>query len=201
MSEISPEVTQRPTTSVIYTSSRHGQIDIRNEVIEAVGLLLRAAFYVATFASITWALLHHSEVRGQSTIQCKDRLNTSPGFEGDPDFYGLGIRLGVYLQWLSDLITAGYLENDRKYVLTTYHIFSISLTVALFVKIFTASCKFSVEVYIVLILFWDGLNIVQLHMMRAISMAKQFRNTDREVQHTYPTPPRPSKKLLWSTQL
>lgn len=165
------------------------------------GILFRAAFLLATFATIIWALVRHAE-RSHNALDtaCDSRLkNDSVGFDGDPDFYGLGIRLGVYLQWLSDLITTGYLEKERQYVLLTYQIFSISIVVALFVKIFTSTCTFSAEVFTVLVLFWGGYNIVQIPTMKAIS-----RNKINKLYKKDPLNfeiPRSSRKLRWSMQL
>jgi len=138
--------------------------------------LLRAASYLAVFAVIVWALVRHGE-RSPTAVDaaCDSRFGHPVGFEGDPDFYGLGIRLGVYFQWLTDIITTGYLEEERQNVLITYHIFSISITVALFVKIFASACTFSAEIFIVLVLFWGGYNIVQIPMLNAMERTESDR--------------------------
>lgn len=167
---------------------------------KAVRLLFRAAFLLATFATIIWALIRHGE-RSKSTLDaaCQNRLkDTLVGFDGDSDFYGFGIRLGIYLQWLTVLITTGYLEEDRQYVFMTYQIFSISITVALLVKIFTSACTFSVEIFTVLVLFWGGYNIVQTPMMQAMSWNK-FEPRLLDLCHL--RLPASSRKLKWITQL
>ncbi|KAL6718545.1 hypothetical protein ACLMJK_004637 [Lecanora helva] len=164
------------------------------QLFTAPAFLLRATLFIATLAAIAWALIHYGQ-RSQSAVNdlCQSRFGDPDGFEGDPDFYGLGIRLGIYLQWLASLITTEYLEKNRSYVLLTYHIFSVSITVALFVKIFISTCTFSAEMFIVLTLFWGGYNIVQLPMMRAESLTKLAR-AEKEY-------PKTSKKLRWSMQL
>lgn len=163
-------------------------------------IFLRVILALATFANITWLLVRHGQ-RSQSALDaaCKSRSEEPDGFAGDPEFYGLGIRLGVYFQWLTDLITMGYLEEERQYALMTYHIFSISITVALFVKVFTSPCTFSAEIFLVLVLFWGGYNIVQIPMMQAMSLNKihQLRKEDPARFET----PRSVRKLRWSIQL
>ena len=169
-------------------------------LLPAAVVLLKAAFFVAILAAIITALVHHQQTsRNALDVVCNSRIGDSVGFDGDPDFYGLGIRLGVYLQWLTDLIIIGYLEEDRQYVLMTYHIFSISIAVALFVKIFTSACIFSVEVFIVLVLFWAGYNIVQLPMMKAISLNILFQSRKEDLAQF--RVPRLSRKLRWTMQL
>lgn len=89
------------------------------------------------------------------------------------------------------------MEGERQYALISYHIFSISITVALLVKVFTSACTFSAEVFIVLILFWGGYNIVQIPVMNAISMSgstflDNMFSRSRE---------RSDRKLKWSMQL
>jgi hypothetical protein len=45
----------------------------------------------------------HSTQDHTSTLSPRQEL--CPGIEGNPDFYGLGIRIGVYLQWLSSWLS------------------------------------------------------------------------------------------------
>lgn len=98
---------------------------------------------------------------------CKDRAQQAVGFEDDPDFYGLGIRIGLYLQWTSALVTNWYTPTERKAVITTYIVFSISITVAILVKIFSRQCTFMAEMFVVLTMFWGGLNVVLLPLLHA----------------------------------
>lgn len=178
-------------------------------ILPAIWVLLRAAFFIATFTVVILLLIRHAE-RPQSVANaaCTSRFQDLAGFEGDPDFYGLGIGLGIYLQWLTILITNGYLESDRQYVLMTYHIFSISISVALIVKIFASACTFSAEVFTVLVLFWGGFNTVQIPMMKTILMTKwwqQFREMNHEQFKEenwaqFKLLPS-SRKLRWSMQM
>ena len=53
------------------------------------------------------------------------------GFAGNSDFYGLGIRLGVYLQWLTSLLANHFLAEAISDALDTNAIFVLALFVAL----------------------------------------------------------------------
>jgi len=178
----------------------------RSHLLVMAWTLLRAASYLAVFAVIVWALVRHGE-RSPTAVDAASgsRFGHPVGFEGDPDFYGLGIRLGVYFQWLTDIITTGYLGEERRNVLITYHIFSISITVALFVKIFASACIFSAEIFVVLVLFWGGYNIVQIPMMKVMEQTEKDRLLEKVDRHERMLiPPRlliPSRKLISSRRL
>ncbi|KAL3496157.1 hypothetical protein BJX62DRAFT_194197 [Aspergillus germanicus] len=78
------------------------------------------------------------------------------GFSGNPDLYGLGIRLGVYLQWLSAVIATSLRLTDSFILFTTYSGFSFAIMVALLVL--TAQRTAHVlEIIIMLHMFFGGL--------------------------------------------
>lgn len=178
--------------------------------------VLKATFFLFTFFAIMWALLRHSQrplntFLGGHLARLKWGLpefgfkdNPLVGFKGDSDSYGLGIRLGVYLQWLTDLIITNCLEEERQYISMAYLIFSISIPVALFLKLFGAAfssdCIFAVEVFIALVFLWGGYYITQIPMMQAISLHKidEFR---KETRVRFKMPPRSSRTVIWSVQL
>src|SRR4051812_25170410 len=53
------------------------------------------------------------------------------GFEGNPDLYGLGIRVGVYLQWFSGIIAHSFHADSVPDLLGTNTIFLMALFTAL----------------------------------------------------------------------
>ena len=171
-------------------------------IVAALWVLVRAACFLAIFAIVFWAAVRYGQISPpEASARCQQGSHDIRGFQGDPDFYGLGIRVGIYLQWLTDLITTGFLEKDRHYVLMTYHIFSISITIALFVKIFSPGCTFSAEIYVIYILIWPGYNIVQIPMFAAISLTNfvdEYHGSDEADGLTLQRPPR---RLRWSMQL
>ncbi|KAL2783314.1 hypothetical protein BJX66DRAFT_132214 [Aspergillus keveii] len=80
----------------------------------------------------------------------------SCGFSGNSDLYGLGIRLGVYLQWLSAVVATSLRLTDSFVLFTTYSGFSFAIMVALLVL--TAQRTAHVlEIVIMLHMFFGGL--------------------------------------------
>ncbi|KAL9125609.1 MAG: hypothetical protein Q9217_005206 [Psora testacea] len=87
-------------------------------------------------ASIIFARLHQQD--GVSTpghIHHRRIIHPQPcGFTGNSDIYGLGIRLGVYLQWVAALISKQYLVSSRagimRELLDVNTIFSLAIFIA-----------------------------------------------------------------------
>ncbi|KAL3440386.1 hypothetical protein BJX65DRAFT_290602 [Aspergillus insuetus] len=78
------------------------------------------------------------------------------GFSGNSDLYGLGIRIGVYLQWLSAVVATSLRLTDSFLLFTTYSGFSFAIMVALLVL--TAQRTAHVlEIIIMLHMFFGGL--------------------------------------------
>lgn len=77
-------------------------------------------------------------------------------FQGNGDLYGLGIRIGIYLQWVASLLSNNLLPENRKEHDTAYLIFSTSICAATFVSSFAGSCVFSIEIEILYWLYWGG---------------------------------------------
>jgi len=53
------------------------------------------------------------------------------GFDGNPDFYGLGIRLGIYLQWISSFLANTLFKDVIAGTLETNFIFLLAVFIAL----------------------------------------------------------------------
>lgn len=155
------------------------------------------------FSLLLWALIRHGQLAPNKINHvCANRTQQTIGFIGDSDFYGLGIRLGVYLQWRSSLVTNFFTPTEREAVITTYTIFSISLTIAILVRVFDQQCTFAVEMFVVLTMFWGGLNVVLVPMLRAVSLDQLVRNVpneldERSVLGRFKVP----KSLRWSSGL
>lgn len=79
------------------------------------------------------------------------------GFSGNSDLYGLGIRLGIYLQWASAGVAYSLgLHDEVDSVFDAYIIFSFAIIIALFVSTFTVQ-MYVVEIAIMLNLYFGGL--------------------------------------------
>lgn len=90
---------ERPPDSIHDPPPRSTLIDIVFVFIKTVPLRI-------VFILITWATIKHGERSSEEIDRwCQDRSQKSIGFEGDADFYGLDIRLGIHLQWALAFLT------------------------------------------------------------------------------------------------
>ena len=81
-------------------------------------------------------------------------------FIGNPDLYGLGIRLGVYLQWLSSQIAVHFRIEGSTELSEAYLIFSLALAIGVLVLTFgqeTDNRPHPVEILIMLYMIFGGL--------------------------------------------
>lgn len=181
---------------------------------------LKVAVFLGTFFAISWAWSRHYQ-RPQNTLvgglaarlkiglpELGFKDNPRVGFRGDSSSYGLGIRLGVYLHWLTDLIQTAFLKEEEQedYVSIAHGIFGISIPVALFLNFFTAAFSsaytFPAEVFIALVLFWGSYYIAQIPTMQAVWQRKnKSHERQTEMRVRFKLPPRSSRRLRWSTQL
>jgi hypothetical protein len=73
------------------------------------------------------------EIRQQPPVELIRRQSSSIaecGFEGNPDFYGLGIRIGIYLQWITAFLANHFSEEAIDGNLETNTIFLLALFIA-----------------------------------------------------------------------
>ena len=63
--------------------------------------------------------------------------------------YGFGIRLGIYLQWLSSLIATTFSEHQRTRLTAAYISFQIAMLEAFLAVMIGDTCVFTVEAIIV----------------------------------------------------
>jgi hypothetical protein len=85
-----------------------------------------------------------------------DEFLCGEGFEGNPDIYGLGIRVGIYLQWASCLIANHTLPETRIDLAKSYLIFLIAIVVTVFVMSFQTSCNFALEIVLLYYMYFGG---------------------------------------------
>ena len=104
---------------------------------------------------LVWALVHFAENNHQYKSDCSGRLGVN-GFAGNADFYGLGIRLGVYLQWIAQFLANCFLSAEWKSILGASIVFALALTVAVLLLTFEHKCTFTAEIIVILFIFWGG---------------------------------------------
>ncbi len=80
----------------------------------------------------------------------------SNGFQGNSDAYGLGVRIGLYIQWASSVIANQTLPETRMILSQTYLLFQIASLIAILVMTVTNPCVFSVEIFILYTMFFGG---------------------------------------------
>lgn len=175
----------------------------RSRLAEIPIISLETVLLMLTFSLFTWALVRHGERSpGEIAALCESRSQQSSGFQGDADFYGFGIRLGLYLQWISSFITNCFTPTERESVVVTYVIFSLSITIAVLVKVFGQQCTFVAEMFVVLTLFWGGLNVILLvPLLRRATVDRvveiKLSGKRKDVSQTIKT----SQSLQWATNL
>ena len=75
-------------------------------------------------------------------------MDTCTPFEGNSDLYGLGIRLGVYLQWISAWISLLLDPNSAQSIYDTNSVFVFAIMVASLIAAQQGTA--AIEVYIML---------------------------------------------------
>lgn len=78
------------------------------------------------------------------------------GFVGNSDIYGLGVRSGLYIQWVSSLLANHLLREESTALMHSYLIFHIALWIAVAVLTFQKTCIFAVEIVLLYYLVYGG---------------------------------------------
>lgn len=123
-------------------------------------------------ALLTWALVSHAQGSPGNSKACDARNlpeGVGDGFTGNSDFYGLGIRLGIYFQWLASLIANPLLKSERASMAGAYLTFSLALAVAVLLLAFQHDCTFTAEIIIVLNIFWGGTLLVMVPFVQLLA--------------------------------
>jgi hypothetical protein len=130
------------------TQNPHG-LDLSQcsaRVGDSRGILFQPDIYYSQFNITTW----------YSRNITVDEVLCGEGFEGNSDIYGLGIRVGIYLQWASCLLANHTLPNTRIDLAKDYLIFLIAIAVAVFVMSVQSTCNFALEIVILYYMFFGG---------------------------------------------
>jgi hypothetical protein len=108
---------------------------------------------------VTDAAAVPSRERAPHENQQKQSLHlrdTACGIPGNPDIYGLGIRIGLYLLWVATIFTYECLQDEISNAIDTNLIFFFSISIATFVLSSQSPKPYAEEIYILLILFFGG---------------------------------------------
>lgn len=80
----------------------------------------------------------------------------SQGFKGNDDLYGLGIRTGIYLQWIASLLANNLLSENRRELQKVYLIYSLAVCTATMISTFAVTCVFGIEIQVLYWMYWGG---------------------------------------------
>ncbi|RFN45230.1 beta-ketoacyl synthase [Fusarium flagelliforme] len=97
------------------------------------------------------------------------------GFEGNPDLYGLGVRLCIYLQWVVALITNNFLPHARQTYRAAWLIFSTGMCIIAFVASIADYCIFGIEIEILYWMYWGGFACVYASAPSPIRLGGQAK--------------------------
>jgi hypothetical protein len=129
--------------------------------------------------------LSHSGVFGELAISHLEinpnkRADSAPGtcsFQGNSDVYGLGIRLGVYLQWIASHIAnrSHHCEEVIREFLATNTIFLCALLIAGVVLSSQPESSYAVEIAILLYIIWGTVvSVLSISGYRTIIAAEDW---------------------------
>jgi hypothetical protein len=97
------------------------------------------------------------------------------GFEGNSDLYGLGIRLGIYMQWLSALIVYGWYPDGRQSLNETYIIFLFAVIVVIIVQTLQVTRTYAIEILILNYIIFGGAYTVLITGVRRRHLDRKKR--------------------------
>lgn len=142
---------------------------------EILVYLLPVAIVFGVIYSLTTIAQHED-----ASSQCSSRASSLEcGFVGNPDLYGLGIRIGIYLQWLSSFLINVFLPEEQRSSAAANIIFCTALSVALSILTFRRDCTYVVEVIIILLMIFGGFYIAVFpNITKGIDPKLKFHATD-----------------------
>lgn len=106
-------------------------------------------------ALFAWLIIKAKRRPLKDTEACNIRQNDN-GFKGNADFYGLGVRLGLYLQWTAATFAAKFVPSTFRFIHGSYLFVQLGILVAVCLLVLPGSCTFIAEFPIVFQLLWSG---------------------------------------------
>ncbi|KAH8779810.1 hypothetical protein F5883DRAFT_540606 [Diaporthe sp. PMI_573] len=91
------------------------------------------------------------------------------GFDGNPDIYGLGVRLGAYLSWVSITIASTFFPSARKDLLDALVIFSIAFFAAIILESLDDE-TYTVELIIMGYIFFGGIVTTSISLGQDVTL-------------------------------
>lgn len=115
----------------------------------------------------------------QSTSLTMDQQPPQCGFEGNPDLYGLGIRMGVYFLWASALIIWRWYPEGRTELGGAYLLFLFALLIAMVVITARLEPIHSAEILLLMYIIFGGVFTVMMIGLRKryLQKAKKIKTS------------------------
>lgn len=141
---------------------------------QAIAGLVATILTFCPVAVLIWALITYAQETFTDSDTCKDSTDKDrsldlKGFAGNSDFYGFGIRLGIYFQWAASLIANPLPKDERATMAGAYLTFSLALAIAILILAFQHQCAFTAEIIVVLNIFWGGTLLVMVPFVRLLA--------------------------------
>ena len=174
-------MTESTSRQDISKSKTHRTVKLSTSVRKSLIYLfrhLKLAVIYGPFALLLWACVNYGQHGNRRRAQCTTRQHDH-GFDGNSDFYGLGIRLGLYLQWISSIFANAYLKSERRIMASAYAASTLAMLVALLLLVFRHKCVFTAEIIIMLYFLGGGWYQVMLpYMLRWNALYKSENHSE-----------------------
>jgi hypothetical protein len=92
----------------------------------------------------------------QALCDARHNRNGECGFQGNPDMYGLGLRLGIYLQWLACNLSLTFVAHPEKDLPDASLVYSFAIALALVIVTFQDTCVYFVEAFMLINIAFGG---------------------------------------------
>lgn len=103
---------------------------------------------------------------------CNDR-DLDRGFQGNTDFYGLGIRIGIYLDWIAMAASTFFQPSISLGLALSSIALSVAITTALSIAIFSNQCTYTAEVVLLLYILFGGSLVTVCAVSPAIASGEE----------------------------
>ena len=118
-------------------------------------LLCLSLFTITIYAIYAWSIFFFGGSNPSNGPSCY-RRRREEGFQGNSDLYGLGIRLGFYIQLATILFTNVRCPELGRELSAGFAVSSLALMIALLLVVYEHTCAFTAEVFILLAMLFGG---------------------------------------------
>jgi hypothetical protein len=166
-----------PTASLRDAYSRDHSLSLHFFLVSFLALFA-ALMYVSSPSISTPNIIDHAATTGTIT-------NSTCGFEGNNDIYGIGIRIGIYLQILAVWFANYFLFSETHVLRDSVSIFSVALLIVRLIYSAHPSDVYAIEAFVLLqVLAWScmmGVRTKSSYSKAFFSRENLIRKAVREI--------------------